>query len=329
MTWLLTADLHLSDNPRDASRFGLFPWLLKQQQKHDVSATYILGDLTERKDRHSAALVNRIVDEMTKLRPPVYLLRGNHDGLDANTPFFRFLNNIKGLLFITEPSAIETGGIMIPHCRDQAEFDAACSRIQPKKPVMLHQLVDGAIGETGRRLSGLSTSLIAAKQPRVVWAGDIHRPQQVGCVTYVGAPFHVRFGDDFTPRVVLYDPSTNTHKDLHYPAPMKWTLTVSDADQILKNEELRAGDQVKLTIELAREEAIEWAAHRARALAACKELGLEICGAVMKIRDGKRRERRRIGGHRPLSHEDTLTQFCKAENVPSNIHMVGAELIKG
>ena len=81
MNWLLSADLHLSDRARDSHRFGLFPWLKKQQQKNKVDATFLLGDLTQEKDRHSSALVNRIVEELLTLTPPVYVLRGNHDGL--------------------------------------------------------------------------------------------------------------------------------------------------------------------------------------------------------------------------------------------------------
>ena len=97
MNWLLSADLHLSDRARDSYRFGLFPWLKKQQQKNKVDATFLLGDLTQEKDRHSSALVNRIVEELLTLTPPVYVLRGNHDGLNPNSPFFKFLNSISGL----------------------------------------------------------------------------------------------------------------------------------------------------------------------------------------------------------------------------------------
>ncbi|RPI87194.1 MAG: hypothetical protein EHM40_23155, partial [Chloroflexi bacterium] len=84
MTWLVTSDLHLTDRPRDAHRFGLFKWLAKKQRKHGVKATFILGDITDKKDNHSSALVNRVVNELTQLEPPVYVLKGNHDFIDPN-----------------------------------------------------------------------------------------------------------------------------------------------------------------------------------------------------------------------------------------------------
>src|SRR5882724_7118261 len=100
MKWLLTSDLHLSDKPRDAYRFGLFPWLAKQQKAHNVDAIFILGDLTENKDRHSAKLVNQTIESLLTLRPPVYILRGNHDGIDPGSPFFKFVNSIEGIKLI-------------------------------------------------------------------------------------------------------------------------------------------------------------------------------------------------------------------------------------
>ena len=79
MTWLFASDLHLSDRPKDRYRFGLFKWLAEQQQKHQITATFILGDITDRKDNHSAVLVNKTVNSLLTLKPPVYILKGNHD----------------------------------------------------------------------------------------------------------------------------------------------------------------------------------------------------------------------------------------------------------
>lgn len=327
--WLVTADLHLTDSPRDAYRFGIFNWLAQQQEKYDVDSTFILGDLTDKKDRHSAVLVNRIVDELKKLKPPVYILRGNHDGINPDTPFFKFLNSINGIKFVTKPLTLMNSTRLIPHCHDQAEFDAACRQMADGLPaVMLHQLVDGAIGETGRRLTGVSTSLIESKHPKVVWAGDIHKPQDVGCVSYVGAPYHTRFGDNFQPRVVLYDSNTGRTVSLLFVAPYKWALTVRDAGQITEDQHLNAGDHVKVTVELAREEAIEWASYRKRIVDACKARGLDIYGLNLKVLTNTRRERKRIES-KATSPEEVFLQFCRAENVASNIQQVGVELMKG
>ena len=67
MNILLLADLHLTTTSRDEYRWKLFPWLYEAIIKNTVKYLFILGDLTESKNYHSAQLVNRIVDELCKL----------------------------------------------------------------------------------------------------------------------------------------------------------------------------------------------------------------------------------------------------------------------
>ena len=96
MSILIATDLHLSDRQRDRHRFGIFKWLREQQMKYQTKAVFILGDLTETKDTHNANLVNRIVDNLCSLAPPVFVLKGNHDYIDPSNPFFGFLDYIDG-----------------------------------------------------------------------------------------------------------------------------------------------------------------------------------------------------------------------------------------
>lgn len=327
MTWLLTADLHLSDRPRDDYRFGLFPWLARQQQKHATTATFILGDLTDKKDNHSAALVNRITSELLQLKPPIYILKGNHDYVRIDNPFFEFLNYVDGIEFISEPAFIKSLGVaFLPHQPDQASFDRACGVI-PAKPtaIMLHECVEGAIAETGSRLTGISTSLVAAKSPRLCVAGDIHKPQVVNCVTYVGAPYHVRFGDDFEPRVLLVK---NGHEqDLSYPCLRKWSLRIHDADQISNDEKLSKGDHVKVVIEMTKEEVTEWGAHKQRALDACRERGLEVFGVTLEVLASATKDQPKLEPSKTRRPEDIVTAFSKAEGLAANIRNAGLEIL--
>ena len=334
MTWLLTSDLHLTDRPRDAYRFELFAWLAKQQEKHSVTATFILGDLTDKKDKHSASLVNRLVDELIGLKPPVYILRGNHDGVDPSNPYFRFLNTIDGVQFIVDPICLPEHQVaMIPHQPDQESLDSACGLLIPTTPgwgpkaVFLHQCLTGAISEaSGARLTGLAWPLVSQTHARLgVYAGDIHRPQRLdNGVTYVGAPYHVRFGDDYTPRVLLL--RDGKEQNLYFPAPRKWALTVQHEDDIFNDEDLHEGDQVRLTVELGREEAVEWSDRRKRILHVCKEAGLDVYGCELKVRSGKQ-ERAVLKAVR--SNEEVFTAFCQAEGVANNIRKAGLSLLGG
>ena len=323
MNWLISADLHFSDRPRDAYRFGLFKWLAEQQKLHKVDATFLLGDITQEKDKHSASLVNRVVDEIMELRPPVEIVEAIMMASSPDNPFFKFLNSIEGISFAVGPTLIHGMNVyLIPHCRCQKELDDACAQGQERYYVMCHQTFEGAIAETGARLTGLSAKPIKAMKPLGVWAGDVHRPQTLGPVTYVGAPYNVRFGDDFTPRVLLIKDGVS--HDLHFPAPRKHAVRITAPDD-LHSFNLHRGDQVKITVELPREEVVNWLKHRRMILDVAKEMGVEVHGIELKVdsialpKVGK--------GTPKLDNTELLKAFCKAEKVPSAIRDAGLALI--
>ena len=91
---LIFTDIHLTDNPREEYRWRVFDDAIVQflflKKATDIM---ILGDLTDRKDNHSASLVNRLVRNVKRLAElaPVTVLMGNHDYLDPINPFFGFL----------------------------------------------------------------------------------------------------------------------------------------------------------------------------------------------------------------------------------------------
>ena len=325
MTWLVTADLHLTDRPQDAYRWGIFDWLAEQQEIHKTKGCLILGDITDKKDCHSASLVNRLVDGLCALNPPVYILKGNHDYVDRSNPFFKFLSNIDGIDFICETCTINSAIYAIPHQPDQASFDAACKAMPPgQQIVLLHGLFDGAIAETGQRLTGLSLAQLEKKRPRLILAGDVHKPQQVGCLTYVGAPYRVRFGDDYNPRVVLV--RTDLRLDvLVFPCPTKHSLTITSVDD-LKRAGLKRGDQVKLTIALTREEVVQWEEYKKSALKACEALGVEVFGPTLKLPDAKPQSQNQVV--RSLSPVQTFEGFCLSEDIRSDVKKAGLALLE-
>lgn len=319
--FLITGDIHLSPKPKDEYRFGIFPWLLKQARKHKVRAIYILGDLTENKDNHPASLVNRIADELTNFDYPVRILMGNHDFVHRGCPFFKFLGYYEQVDYITEVDEYDNF-TCIPHQPDQRAFDQACSFIPYQGSALLHQTISGAIDDGGNRhLNGLGASLIAQKQLRHCYSGDIHRPQVCGPVTYVGAPYQVRFGDDYTPRVLLISSEKTT--DLHFPAPRKHSWVLSDLEE-LRAADLKAGDQVKLTLALNREEIAEWPNLKQRALDMCKELGVEVYGVTLKMK-AQQQPSKAIKRTAP---NEVFNEFCTQENVSSVVKRAGEAFIK-
>ena len=132
--YLITTDLHLTDRSDEAYRWDIFPFLKKQATKHKTQHIFILGDLTDFKDNHSARLVNRIVEEVVGLTDygGVTILKGNHDYVDPKTPFFMFLDGmsvdpygsepvVRFVTDITKTKISNKRVLLLPHTRTPKE----------------------------------------------------------------------------------------------------------------------------------------------------------------------------------------------------------------
>ncbi len=326
MTYFLVGDLHLTDRPRDAYRFDIFSWLIKQQEKYQPTVTILLGDITDLKDNHSSALVNRIVTNLSNLHDPVYVLMGNHDYIDPSSPFFAFLNHMHGVTFVNQP-CVAFDVAFLPHCRAEQQFEASYRALAARKPrmVVCHASIEGAVAESGARLSGFRASLVDCYRPPLgVYGGDVHRPQRCGPVTYVGAPYQIRFGDDFEPRCLLV--SDQGEKELYFDTVRKWQLTVSGPREITDNTHLLAHDQVKITVELPPEQLVHWQDHRSQVLEAATKMGLEVLGIDLTILPVERKAAI-LPRKATASPGEILTAFCKHETVPTDIRDVGRALL--
>lgn len=328
---LLTADLHLDDKPKHDYRFGIFDFLIEQQNRYQPWAVFILGDLTDAKDRHNARLVNRIVDGLVSLteRSCVYVLKGNHDYKDSENPFFKFINNIDKLKFVTKTLLVkgESNCLFIPHVEKWPKLKKYRGKADY---VFIHQCVDGAIAETGAKLSGINVGPVAAVGGRQIFAGDIHRPQQVGAVTYVGAPYRVRFGEDYTPRLLVLDDSAGSYEELHMPCPMKHSVTVRTVKD-LKRAKLKVRDQVKVTVNIKREDVVDWPHRKREILEACKSLGVEVFSLEAIITDKKAAKnefKENEGATIKIDNKLNFKQFCKLEGVDKETRLVGEYLME-
>lgn len=194
---LITGDLHLNDNPRDLYRHGFVATVLFDMlRQHKPDRLVILGDLTEEKDRHSAWLVNKIVDHFRKLLarvPEVVIVRGNHDYLDEGNPFFGFLGNFEGLDFISKPWIDDDDVLWLPHT---VNYKRDWAKLERGLIAYTHNTFD----DFKFQQHGIPLEAIPADR---IISGDIHIPHEVGNLTYVGAPYRVNFGDDYEPRVLL------------------------------------------------------------------------------------------------------------------------------
>lgn len=292
MTSIITADIHLNDKPVDSYRWGLLPWIKEQVKAYDD--VFILGDCTDSKDRHSAVVVNRFAEHLEDLAKSdinVWILKGNHDYLDPEYPFFEFTKMIPGVNFIHSAQEVEIGKKWYAFLPATNDWEKDWGRIDfiNQDYIFCHATFTGALSENGTQLSGISPSIFAGTKAKI-YAGDIHVPQKVGPVEYVGAPYRTRFGDNFNPRCVILDDSGRA-RDLHFPCPSKFVLTIRtlrDLDKELRQCE--RGDAVKVRVRLLRSEYAEWPQMRAEIKDLMKRRGMELVGPEIVALEAAKRE---------------------------------------
>ena len=255
MNFLVTSDLHFTDKKSDSYRFDIFDYFIDERDNFtQFDDLFILGDITDRKDKHSAFLVNHIVEGFSRLSDyyNVYILMGNHDFIDYKTPFFGFLSEVGDLEFIKEPTDLimEFGEVFrfIPSGYSIPE-DPGKSKI-----LFLHYTFNGSVFSNGQEFRGneSTSSSIVSKYPLVI-SGDIHVPQRIGKnIYYCGSPYRVRFGDNFTPSILEVRNNTG-----NYDLRRKTTGFVSKVSARIDHPDsvfdlgLITGDQLKVELSMS------------------------------------------------------------------------------
>lgn len=300
---VIASDLHLTSNPADEYRWGLFPWLAGELKAESARTLLLLGDLTDAKDYHGAELVNRVVASIEMVRkvvPRVVILMGNHDLLRAGHMYFNFLRSMPGVEVVTTPTEDSEGELsyFLPFTRAPAR-DWAGMDLSHYGYVFMHQTIKGAVASNGQVMDGEDLPDMSAAGK--VYSGDIHVPQVIGAVEYVGSPYHVHFGDSFVPRCVVIDNDRRAF-DLHYPSPQRRMLNVvSIADLTAELLLLKPGDQVKVRMTLSEAEVPGWKAIAAEARAQCAAMKVNLVSLELRVS----KERKRVApGDRPVSDFD-------------------------
>ena len=337
MNALLISDTHFTDNPRDAYRWGLFDWLRIAIQKHQVRDLFLLGDLCESKDRHSSRLVNKLVDSLIATFKQtdvhkIHILRGNHDGIDPNNAFFRFLRNFPSIEFIETPFACEYSGrevLMLPHTIKPLE---AWEHVEMHLAdyIFMHATVKGAVSENGQQLDGIPAGFLNTARHAKIYSGDVHVPQTVKVngieVEYVGAPYPVKFGDAFEPRAVLLE-NFRTARSVAIPTIQRLTITITAKNRDMPLETAQEGDQVKVRIRLSPSEYGDWAELKKHVIEQCTEAKVELCG--LELEKVEQRIRLRTPTTAVIKEpQQILTTFCETNKLSQAVAVEGANILK-
>ena len=288
MRLIITADLHLDHNPDHEYRWKALDMLENHLRRDDIDAAVIAGDLVDAKDRHPAKFVNRVVDRIASMASEsghVVVMKGNHDYVDPACPFFRMLGHIPHVYFFTKPHYLGVCGVLyIPHGVSWAPGAGWRSDfpLNEASVIFAHETFNGCRASNGSELPGISLATVGRKATggAPVIAGDIHVPQQIGNVTYVGAPHAVNFGDDYEPRMLIWDSETGKMSEVRNPGIKRMVAEFTlDADGVPASEAaFGEGDHVKARFLGEQRDLAQWPEIRERIRGAIERRGARSFG---------------------------------------------------
>lgn len=338
--FVLTGDLHLTESAKHAARWGVFKFLETVAREQEVGAVLINGDIADAKDRHPAKMVNRLVDAIRDLAESVEVVisMGNHCYLDPKNPFFGFLEHVHPRVrYVRTPKALRIGGLrtlVLPHTRSPVQggvlsFPSLRPSTGEYDAICLHQTLNGCQASNGQVLEGLQPSRFDPEHvgAAFVFSGDIHKPQRVGNVEYVGSPYQVAFGDEFVGRVlvVFQDQWIDVP---NVSAPRKHTVSIDFQEVDGKwDEQVYAGDGCRVVLRLLANEVHEAALARKEILARLRSKGcVDASVRFDVIRVGSNRKRRPVFDEGSSWDNPTVfDRYCDAHNVEDDLRVIGRE----
>lgn len=249
---LLVADTHFDDKPEAEYRWSIFEDILAARP----TEVYILGDLTHKKDRHPATLVNRFISEMRALLSrgiPITIIRGNHDEPLKGPPYWTFLNDIPGVRFINQPTA-DGRLLMLPHSTDPVAEWAGID-FNMYNAIFMHQPVSGVDRGDGRPME--VGNMVTFPRGMPVYSGDPHYPQNVRGIEYIGTPYPINFGESHLYRMLLLDDNFRIAHQIKLVPINKHSITVRSIED-LNSLYVRKGDQAKIEFVLPASQIEQW-----------------------------------------------------------------------
>jgi hypothetical protein len=299
----------------------VFDELERVCQRYTVSCVFCLGDMTDKKDRFSAEMLNRLVRCWMAL--PVgkkVILRGNHDTTIAGSSFWEFMSLIPGLTYVTRPTVVYDDLLLLPFSANpKAEWTGL--KFRDFRAIFVHATRNGTIAENGFSLSGQDLPLMPRQVK--VYSGDVHIQQTVDNWVYVGAPHPVKFGDSYPCRFLLLDEVTYEVADSVKVATIGKRVVEINSLEDMQRIATNPGDQVRIKAVIPPGE-IDWGAFEAEVDRWARERGVDIASI-----EGSYNLSPQSGQpNADLAPEDLLREFAQDEELSDELLNVGLELLR-
>ena len=326
---LLCADLHFTSKEKDSYRWRIFEKLRDWCVRYKPDELDILGDLTASFDNHPAKVVNRLVDNLVQLLPfvkSIIVLKGQHDYVDEDNPFFGFVDKIDGIRFIKEPTKIRDA-LYIPRNKNIIpNIGKLVSQYKDNiKYCFMHETIIGSELANGQVMQEGVDPLVLDKYKKIkFWSGDIHFPQKY----YVGAPYPINFGDDYKGRVLFIDDCAK-ERSLYMDTIKKWSLKIRKPED-LKEIKFTKRDQAKVILQLYPSEQFQYKDMCKVIRNICTVCGVDLCSLSVEIIKARKLLRRKSKVNKDIkvkSSEEILKEYGERLNLDNNFLDMGVSLL--
>jgi DNA repair exonuclease SbcCD nuclease subunit len=324
-SYLIFSDPHLTDVEIENYRWDMFNSLREIAIQYKITDIVCAGDLVDRKDRHSATLVNRLIEEFSYLeiatKAVIKIIAGNHDK-PLNGPYYwQFLSKL-GIEYVIEPTLYEDVWHLpfSPNpVDDWKDLDLN------KKAIFMHQTGQGATVEGNREL--VSHNLPTFPKGLSVFSGDVHRPQIANDIVYIGTPHPVRFSETWDNYVVLIQNNNfKNYKQIQLPSIKRAILDLTYPLN-LGVLDFKEGDQIRVRYALSAKQLTDWPTEQEKIKIWAENKGIFIASTeAVLIGDGVTAEsQEKIELMKP---DEVIRMFAQDEKLDNLTTQTGISILK-
>lgn len=321
--YLLFTDTHLDENPDNEYRWRVFDRIHEiLDASPQISRIFCLGDFIDRKDRFSGEFVNRLITSVGGLgaRRALWILKGNHDDPLRGPAFFEFVNGrVPGVTYVTTPDAVDNI-VLLPFSPDPSR-DWREIEFRLYRAAFMHATVTGAISESGYELTGAALPMLPRRLR--LYSGDVHNPQTIRNLTYVGCPHPIRFGDLFQPRMLALDGSTlEIKREIPIQTIRKVVISIRSVED-LDRVSVSNGDQVRISVALPASDIDGWGRMEGKIAEWARSANITLVGTEVQVGIGDSRGMASLQDPQLL-----LRQFGECEGISEELMLLGEDLVR-
>ena len=334
MNALIISDLHLTERKQDEYRWKVFDLVAdfaEQDHEFDAEDLYIMGDLFDRKDRHPSELINRLINKLvscTIYYKQITILKGNHDYLRPDAPFLEFIKHLPNIQWIDQPLR-QNKILWLPHSRNP-EIEWKDLDFKDLDYVFMHQSVIGSqVSNLFEMNHGLNLNWLTSRTNTKIYSGDIHVPQKIDTLTYIGTQHPVSFGDDYQPRMLWL----KGNEEISIPVDTIQRLVLKiqssrDLEKLKNTKQLKEGDQIKVKVLLNNKELSKWTETKQLVKEWCSVNKIELFDVTLERTEVEVKEDQVV--HKKFESVDPLTAFknyAQSEQLDSFLTKTGQDLL--